>query len=108
LLELVRYIHLNPIRAGIVDDVMLLRDYPWSGHSAPIGRVELKRQDAGYVLGFFAEKQKEARAGYAAFVAKGIDEGRRPDLTGGGLVRFVGGMEGLEGASPGGTAHQRR
>jgi len=38
-LELVRYIHLNPIRAGIVEDVALLRDYPWSGHSALMGRV---------------------------------------------------------------------
>jgi len=94
LLELVRYIHLNPIRAGIVDDVMLLRDYPWSGHSALMGRVELEWQDAAYVLGFFSEKQKEARAGYAAFVAKGIDDGRRPDLTGG-LDRFVGGWKAL-------------
>jgi REP element-mobilizing transposase RayT len=31
LLELVRYIHLNPIRAGIAED---LKDYPWSSHSA--------------------------------------------------------------------------
>jgi len=95
LLELVRYIHLNPIRAGIVDDVMLLRDYRWSGHSAVMGRAELEWQDAAYVLAFFGEKQKEARAGYAAFVAKGIDDGRRPDLTGGGLVRSVGGWKAL-------------
>jgi len=69
---------------------MLLTDYRWRGDSAPIGRVELEWQGAAYVLGFFGEKQEEARAGYAAFVAKGIDEGRRPDLTGGGLVRSVG------------------
>jgi len=95
LLELVRYIDLNPIRAGILDDVMLLRDYPWSGDSALIGRVEVEWQDAAYVLGFFGEKQKEARAGNAAFVAKGTDDGRRPDLRGGGIVRSVGGWKAL-------------
>jgi len=53
-----------------------------------MGRVEFRWQDADY--GFFGERQKEARAGYASFVAEGIDSGRRPDLTGGGLVRSVG------------------
>jgi len=60
-----------------------------------MGRGELKWQDAAHVLVFFGEKQKEARTGYAAFVAKGIDDGRRPDLTGGGLVRSVGGWKAL-------------
>jgi len=60
-----------------------------------MGRGELKWQDAAYVLGFFGEKQKEGRAGYGAFVAKMIDSGRRPDLTGGGLVRSVGGWKAL-------------
>jgi len=39
LAELVRYIYLNPIPARIVDDVMPLRNYRWSAHSAPMGRV---------------------------------------------------------------------
>jgi len=34
LLELIRYIHLNPIRAGVVKDLKELDKYPWSGHSA--------------------------------------------------------------------------
>jgi putative transposase len=38
LLELVRYIHLNPLRAGITKDLKSLGSYPWSGHKAPIFR----------------------------------------------------------------------
>lgn len=34
LLRLVRYIHLNPVRAGLVADA---GDYPWSGHRAYLG-----------------------------------------------------------------------
>jgi len=38
LLELIRYIHLNPLRAGLVSDLKELDKYPWSGHSAILGR----------------------------------------------------------------------
>jgi hypothetical protein len=39
LLELVRYIHLNPLRAGIVDAIKALNTYPYCGHSAIMGNV---------------------------------------------------------------------
>ena len=38
LLELVRYIHLNPLRAGIVKDLEELNKYKWCGHSALVGK----------------------------------------------------------------------
>jgi REP element-mobilizing transposase RayT len=38
LLELIRYIHLNPLRAGLVRDLKELDKYPWTGHSAMLGR----------------------------------------------------------------------
>ena len=38
LLELIRYIHLNPLRAGLVKDLQELDKYPWTGHSAILGR----------------------------------------------------------------------
>jgi len=38
LLELIRYIHLNPLRAGLVKDLKELDKYPWSGHSTILGR----------------------------------------------------------------------
>jgi REP element-mobilizing transposase RayT len=37
--ELVRYIHLNPIRAGLVKDLEELNRYPYCGHSVLMGRV---------------------------------------------------------------------
>jgi len=37
LLELIRYIHLNPLRAGLVKDLQELDKYPWAGHSAILG-----------------------------------------------------------------------
>ena len=33
LLELVRYIHLNPLRVGMVNGLEELDHYPWTGHS---------------------------------------------------------------------------
>jgi hypothetical protein len=38
LLELIRYIHLNPLRAGLVKDLKELDKYPWAAHSAILGR----------------------------------------------------------------------
>jgi hypothetical protein len=40
LLELVRYIHLNPLRAGIVKELKVLATYPYSGHCALMGKKE--------------------------------------------------------------------
>ncbi len=51
--ELVRYLHLNPLRAGLVQDMKQLNRYPWSGHSALLGRVKREWQDTGYVLSYF-------------------------------------------------------
>ena len=38
--ELVRYIHLNPVRAGIVKDMKQLDRYPYTGHSAILGKSD--------------------------------------------------------------------
>ena len=42
LLKLTRYIHLNPLRAGIVDNLEKLNIYLWSGHSVIMGYAERK------------------------------------------------------------------
>jgi putative transposase len=90
-LELVRYIHLNPIRASIVDSVSALEGYAWCGHGAIMGRNVRPWQDSAFVLRLFHEKEIVARKAYARFVEKGIAKGKRPDLTGGGLIRSAGG-----------------
>ena len=57
LLELVRYIHLNPVRAGMVSDLKALSKYEMSGHAAIMGRVMNDWQDTDYVLAYFGKKQ---------------------------------------------------
>jgi REP element-mobilizing transposase RayT len=90
LLELTRYIHLNPLRAGIVRTIKGLERYPWSGHSAIMGTVKREWQDTGEILRYF-RKGKGSVKGYATFVEEGISGGKREDLVGGGLLRSVGG-----------------
>ncbi|MGH7802958.1 MAG: transposase, partial [Candidatus Binatia bacterium] len=90
-LELVRYIHLNPLRAGIVRTLCELDAYPYSGHSAVLGVVPRQWQETSAVLRCFAVPRDRAAAAYRAFVGGGVDVGRRPDLVGGGLVRSAGG-----------------
>ena len=116
LLELMRYIHLNPLRAGLVCDLKELDKYPWTGHSAILGRSKnllipahannsqpsaksssakdqesLAEKTIEDVLLHFGETKRVARRRYREFVKKGIDQGRRPELQGGGLVRSAGG-----------------
>jgi REP element-mobilizing transposase RayT len=91
LLELTRYIHLNPLRARIVKSWEELRFYPWSGHSAILGKEKRGWQDVGAVLGYFGGRKKRAIAGYENFVREGMGKGRRPELVGGGLIRSLGG-----------------
>ena len=96
LLELVRYIHLNPVRAGIVKDVKALDKYPFAGHSVIMGKLNNDWQDIKWVLRLFHTKPSVARRRYRAFVEKGISEGRRSDLIGGGLIRSSGGWAAIK------------
>jgi len=95
--ELVRYIHLNPLRAGLVGDIDGLDKYPWCGHSVLMNKTNQLGQNTDYVYRLFSDQKREARKRYREFVEKGIFEGKRPDLTGGGLLRSSGGWTGLKG-----------
>ena len=91
LLELVRYLHLNPLRAGVVSSLKELDRYPYSGHSRLMGKIKDQWQDVDTVLALFDKKRSLAQKKYREFVEKGILEGKKPELTGGGLIRSVGG-----------------
>ena len=93
--ELVRYIHLNPIRSGVVQDLIQLSTYPYSGHAALTGRKRRHWQDTDYVLRYFGKTVRNARNEYLSFMEKGVGQGRRDDLIGGGLVRSLGGWSEL-------------
>ena len=96
LLELVRYIHLNPLRVGLVQDYNRLSKYPYCGHSALLGKVKRAWQDTHWVLRLYSARMSEARRQYHAFVKNGVTMGRRKDLTGGGLIRSMGGWEAVK------------
>ncbi len=95
-LELVRYIHLNPLRAGIVRGLRGLARYPYSGPTALVGKVKYRWQDTGAVLGHFGVNLRSARRKYEGFVADGASRGRRPEFQGGGLVRSSGGWRAVQ------------
>jgi len=94
---LVRYIHLNPLRAELVENIDNLDKYPWCGHSALMNKANQSWQKVDYIYGLFSDNKKSGRIKYRAFVENGIPEGRRPDLTGGGLLRSIGGWTNLKG-----------
>jgi putative transposase len=90
-LELVRYIHLNPIRVGIIDSIVELDRFPYCGHGALAGTMKYEWQNTDGVLRLFSDNLTDARKQYRQFVEKGLAMGRRYDLTGGGLIRSIGG-----------------
>lgn len=91
LLELTRYIHLNPLRAKLVKGLKELDQYAYSGHSVVMDENTNDWQDTNYILRCFGRSTAEARSAYRKFVHNGIAQGRKHELTGGGLVRSSGG-----------------
>jgi REP element-mobilizing transposase RayT len=91
LLALVRYIHLNPVRAEMVSSLEDLNRHPWNGHSAIMGKKKYPWMSVDHVLARFGKKVGAARRGYLRFIEEGMRMGRVAELTGGGLLRSSGG-----------------
>ena len=81
LLELVRYIHLNPVRAKLVRQPSA---YPWSGHLCYVGKDTLPWLHTDWVLSQFGQRINTCRKGYEEFVRAGRGEGYREEFHGGG------------------------
>ena len=90
LLEVLRYIHLNPVRSRLAVTLDELDGYPWTGHATILGKREFAAQDVGFVLEQFGGSRREARERYRQFVREGIRNGQSRDLSGGGLRRSMG------------------
>ncbi len=108
LLDVMRYIHLNPLRVGLVEDLKELDRFMWSGHSSVIGkrknplnhnRLPECSNKAGYsntkvlaekaiekLLLYFGDELGMSRRKYRQFIKKGAQEGKRPELRGGGVI----------------------
>lgn len=67
LLELVSYLHLNPVRANQVD---LPEDYPWSSHNAYLGKETISWLQAEPVLSLFSQNLVQARHQFSEFVSE--------------------------------------
>lgn len=96
LTELVRYIHLNPLRSHIVQDLIELSKFPYCGHGVLLGKASASWQNIDYVLGYYGNSKREARRRYLSHLEDGIPQGRRDDLTGGGLIRSLGGWNAVK------------
>lgn len=94
-LELIRYIHLNPARAGLIKTIAELDQYPYTGHSVIMGKRDFSAQDVGTVLSRFSDGRTKARSAYRRYLVEGFSQGKRDDLCGGGLVRVAGGWKEL-------------
>jgi tRNA(Ile)-lysidine synthase TilS/MesJ len=79
LLELVRYLHLNPVRAGMTADPL---EFPWSSHRAYCGRENIPWLNTDLTLSAFGKRRDMARRKFLKFVLEGLDEGHRPEFHG--------------------------
>jgi putative transposase len=77
-LALLRYIHLNPVRAGLVGDPA---NYHWSSHRAYLGLADCDWLETGLGLRMFDAHIAAARERYRAFVMQAIGAPRDPQLT---------------------------
>jgi len=106
--ELVRYSHLNPLRAGLVEDLAALDSYPWSGHPALLGKgaFPVLQGEAGgekAVPDLHGRRYRSGKAGRSGRWTKdsrGWDESQgrrfiRPEDTG--KLRIRGGLAGTAG-----------
>jgi len=62
--ELVRYIHLNPLRVELVDDLKGLGKYPNCGYGKILGTQTNPWQDRDSVLAQFGRRETEAKQAY--------------------------------------------
>jgi REP-associated tyrosine transposase len=76
LIGLVRYVHRNPIEAGLVPSLDALGGYPWSAHAALVGRRDaLPFEAVGEALSLFDDDVGAARAELLAWMARADEVG---------------------------------
>ena len=94
-LRLVRYVHLNPLWAGIAKDLEALAQYQWSGHCVLMGNSPREFQLTDDVLGRFAARAGPARRRLVEFMGAADARKDKKVFGGRGLVRSRGGSSEL-------------
>lgn len=80
LLELIRYVHLNPVRAGIVKSP---DEYRWSSHRAYLGKEEVTCLTTDWLLAQFSNKRPDAQRIYKKFIDLAQTEKHRKEFHSG-------------------------
>jgi putative transposase len=93
LLELVRYVHLNPVRAALVDNP---DDYLWNSHQAYLGYLNQPFVKKDLIFKMFSEDESAARKKYWQFIRDGIDKRRQNALYNVIDQRYLGNPEFVE------------
>ncbi len=73
-LQLVKYIHLNPLKAGVVDNYESLLYYSWSGHASLLGVKNTSWQDVDFVLSKFNIQDSKPRQKYLKFIKEEMSD----------------------------------
>lgn len=89
-LALAAYIHLNPLRAGLIKEVAELRNYRWCGHGALVGEHPKGFLARDYMLSHFGDNEREAVKRYEYFVQEWAKKFKRGEFSSGGLKKSPG------------------
>ncbi len=73
-----------------------LNKHNYSGHTVLMGNIKREWQDVDHLLAYFGKQLYSARKHYYTFVTEGVDQGRRDELMGGGVIRSLGGWSAID------------
>lgn len=95
--ELSRYIHLNPLRAGMVEN---LADYPWSSYAYYVGMKKRPSWlETRMILGYFSENEHRAHGKYQAYLEEASHTPIRNPLKEVFASTFLGNQRFIDGVS---------
>ncbi|HOD36773.1 MAG TPA: transposase [Syntrophales bacterium] len=94
-LELSAYIHLNPVRGGLVKDPL---EYPWTSYRVYMGSKQENLVDEEFLLRIFDDRKNRARKAYDRFVRSRIEDEKADDFYKIQDQRFLGDEEFIKGA----------
>jgi REP element-mobilizing transposase RayT len=84
--RLLRYIHLNPLKAGLVKSIEALSRYRWCGHGALVGTSSIGWQETGSILRWFSSIDPDAISCYLKYLDADSDEMEEQVLTEGSFI----------------------
>ena len=93
-LELSAYIHLNPVRGGLVKDPL---QFPWSSYQAYMGSKKEDLIDVEFLLRIFGDRKNQAKKSYERFVRARIKDERANEFYNIQDQRFLGDGEFIQG-----------